>query len=165
MELVKADIIEQLIFSVGGKQVMLDFHLAELYEVETKRLNEQVKRNANRFPETFMFQLNQKEWDNLESQFATTNIPDVLRSQIATAKRRTLPYVFTEQGVAMLSAVLKSDTAVAASIQIMDAKNLCKKPEVNQVEPCFSYSRMDCQVNEIIKEMKDDGKKMRLVWK
>lgn len=121
MELVKADIIEQLIFSVGGKQVMLDFHLAELYEVETKRLNEQVKRNANRFPETFMFQLSQKEWDNLESQFATTNIPAVLQSQIATAKRRTLPYAFTEQGVAMLSAVLKSDTAVAASIQIMDA--------------------------------------------
>lgn len=118
MELSKATIIEQLIYSIRGKQVMLDFHLAEVYQVETKRLNEQVKRNTNRFPENFMFQLTELEWENLQSQIATSSN---LQSQNATAKRRTTPFVFTEQGVAMLSAVLKSDTAVTASIHIMDA--------------------------------------------
>lgn len=77
--------IENWIFTIRGVQVMLDFHLAELYQVETKRLNEQVKRNDSRFPESFMFQVLQSEWNDL-------------RSQIATAKRRTLPYAFTEQG-------------------------------------------------------------------
>ena len=87
---------------------MLDYHLAELYQVKTKRLNEQVKRNIKRFPESFMFQLSQTEWKNLQSQ-------------IATAKRRALPYVFTEQGVAMLASVLRSEIAVNVSIAIMTA--------------------------------------------
>lgn len=100
--------IENLIFSIRDQQVMLDFHLAQIYEIETKRLNEQVKRNIKRFPETFMFQLNIHEWD-------------ILRSQFATAKRRTLPFAFTEQGVAMLSSVLNSDYAIQVSIQIMKA--------------------------------------------
>lgn len=105
MELSKSTIIEQLIYNVRGKQVMLDFHLSEVYVVETKRLNEQVKRNANRFPEAFMFQLDESEWENLQSQFATSSD----QSQIATSSqkhRSKLPYVFTEQNVAMLSAVL-----------------------------------------------------------
>jgi len=117
---VKPDQIENQIFSVRGVQVMIDFHLAELYQVETKRLNEQVKRNKNRFPEHFMFQLNSEEWFSLQSQIATTSN----QSQIATTSqkhRSTLPYVFTEQGVAMLSAVLNGDTAVNISIQIMSA--------------------------------------------
>lgn len=109
------------IFTILGKQVMLDFHLAELYNVETKRLNEQVKRNIRRFPLSFMFQLKEAEWETLQSQIATSEEFQDLRSQFATAKRRTLPYVFTEQGVAMLSAVLNSDTAVSMSIQIMEA--------------------------------------------
>ena len=121
MELVSQKHIETLIFNVRGKQVMLDYHLASIYDVETKRLNEQVKRNKDRFPESFMFQVNEKEWEVLQSQIATTSAVDNLQSQNATAKRRTLPYVFTEQGVAMLSAVLKSDTAVIASVKIMDA--------------------------------------------
>ena len=100
--------IENRIFSIRGKQLMIDNHLAELFDVETKRLNEQVKRNINRFPLSFMFQLTNSEWD-------------ILRSQIATAKRRTPPYVFTEQGVAMLSTVLNSETAISVSIQIMEA--------------------------------------------
>jgi len=100
--------IENLIFTIRDQQVMLDFHLAQVYEIETKRLNEQVKRNIKRFPETFMFQLNIHEWD-------------ILRSQFATAKRRTLPFAFTEQGVAMLSSVLNSDYAIQVSIQIMKA--------------------------------------------
>lgn len=113
--------LENQIFSVSGKQVMLDFHLAALYAVETKRLNEQVKRNLNRFPVSFRFQLNEAEWESLQAQGATTTTNQDLRSHFATAKRRTLPYVFTEQGIAMLSAVLNSDTAVRMSIQIMEA--------------------------------------------
>ncbi len=92
-------LIESQIFTVRGEQVMLDFHLAELYQVETKRLNEQVKRNVKRFPTSFMFQLTENEWT-------------VLRSQLATAKRRTLPYFCTEQGVSILSAVLNSNIAI-----------------------------------------------------
>ena len=113
--------IETRIFTVRGNQIMLDFHLAELYNTETKRLNEQVKRNIKRFPLSFMFQLSEAEWETLQSQIATTEEFQDLRSQFATAKRRTLPYAFTEQGVAMLSAVLNSDTAVSVSIQIMEA--------------------------------------------
>lgn len=121
MELRNQSIIETLIFTTRGQHVMLDFHLAAIYEVETKRLNEQVKRNKRRFPEAFMFQLNKEEWDDLQSQIATTTVADNLQSQIATAKRRFLPNVFTEQGVSMLSAVLNSERAIQVSIQIMQA--------------------------------------------
>lgn len=93
---------------------MLDSHLAELYMVETGRLNEQVKRNTERFPKEFMFQLTADEYESLRSQIA---ILKNTRGQ----HRKYLPYVFTEQGVAMLSAVLRSDTAVTVSIQIMQA--------------------------------------------
>jgi hypothetical protein len=113
--------IENRIYNVRGNQVMVDYHLAELYVVETKRINEQVKRNKNRFPNSFMYQLTATEWKQLQSQIATTENEIGLQSQNATAKRRTLPYVFTEQGVAMLSAVLNSDLAIMVSVQIMDA--------------------------------------------
>ena len=103
--------VESLIQVIRGQQVMLDRDLAELYGVETKRLNEQVKRNIERFPEDFMFQLTPNEFDNLKSQFATSSWGGV----------RKLPYAFTEQGVAMLSGVLKSPTAVEANIRIMRA--------------------------------------------
>ena len=103
--------VESLIRVIRGQQVMLDRDLAELYGVETKRLNEQVKRNIERFPEDFMFQLTSNEFDNLKSQFATSSWGGV----------RKLPYAFTEQGVAMLSGVLKSPTAVEVNIRIMRA--------------------------------------------
>ena len=109
------------IFTIRGCQVMIDFQLAELYDVETKRINEQVKRNIKRFPEHFMFQLNLAEWDQFQKEQLSNRNSSFLRSQIATAKRRTFPYVFTEQGVAMLSAVLSSETAIQTSIQIMGA--------------------------------------------
>jgi hypothetical protein len=112
--------IENKIYAIRGMQVMLDYDLATLYDVETKRLNEQVKRNIKRFPDSFMFQLNEQEWEHLQSQIATAEkSPTNLQSQIATAKRRTLPYVFTEQGVSMLSAVLNSEQAILVSIQII----------------------------------------------
>lgn len=113
--------IENRIFTVRNMQVMVDYHLAELYYVETKRINEQVKRNKKRFPKSFMFQLSSSEWENLQSQIATTESRENLQSQFATAKRRTIPYVFTEQGVAMLSSVLNSEIAIRVSIQIMNA--------------------------------------------
>ena len=121
MEIEKYEHIENKIFQFRGVHVMVDYHLSELYGVETKRLNEQVKRNKKRFPESFMFQLSQSEWENLRSQIATTIPSTDLRSQFATAKRRTLPYAFTEQGVSMLSSVLNSDEAIEISIQIMQA--------------------------------------------
>lgn len=103
--------VESLIRVIRGQQVMLDRDLAELYGVETRRLNEQVKRNIERFPEDFMFQLTSNEFDNLKSQIAISSWGGV----------RKLPYAFTEQGVAMLSGVLKSSTAVEANIRIMRA--------------------------------------------
>lgn len=103
--------LESLIRVIRGQQVMLDRDLAELYGVETRRLNEQVKRNIERFPEDFMFQLTSNEFDNLKSQIAISSWGGV----------RKLPYAFTEQGVAMLSGVLKSPTAVEANIRIMRA--------------------------------------------
>jgi hypothetical protein len=116
--------IENRIFTVRGFQVMLDFHLAELYTVETKRINEQVKRNKLRFPEPFMFQLTNSEWENLQLQIASLDKNNGLKSQFATSSwggKRKLPFAFTEQGVAMLSAILHSETAIKVSIQIIDA--------------------------------------------
>ena len=109
--IISSEELKDRIFNVRGFQVMIDFHLADLYGMETKRVNEQVKRNGKRFPEKFMFQLTADEWENLKSQFATSS----------WGGKRKLPYVFTEYGVAMLSAVLNSDVAVSISIQIMEA--------------------------------------------
>jgi phage regulator Rha-like protein len=104
---------------------MLDFDLAALYEVETKRLNEAVKRNILRFPKDFMFQLTKEEFESLRFQIETSNSDqNPLRSQIATSNRggvRYLPYAFTEQGVAMLSGVLNSEKAINMNIAIMRA--------------------------------------------
>ena len=158
MELIKAEEVEELIFTVREKKVMLDYHLAEVYQVETKRLNEQVKRNKGRFPEAFMFQLTQEEWDALQSQIATTKVLNILQSQNATAKRRTLPYVFTEQGVAMLSAVLSSDTAIAVSIQIIDAF-------VNMRKQLSSVSIIDHRLKSIEAKQLETDQKLDDVFK
>ena len=104
-------IVQNLIYEIRGQKVMLDFDLARLYQVETKALNQAVKRNAERFPSDFMFRLTAEEVLNMRSQFVTAS------------KRNTSapPFAFTEQGVAMLASVLKSPIAVAASISIMRA--------------------------------------------
>ena len=107
--------IKNLIQMIRGKQVILDSDIARLYEVETKRVNEAVKRNIKRFPEQFCFQLKEEEYNSLRSQIAT------LKNQSRGQHRKYLPYAFTEQGVAMLSAVLHSDKAIEVSINIMDA--------------------------------------------
>jgi hypothetical protein len=115
------EIVQSKIYLIRGKKVMLDSDLAFLYQVETKNLNKAAQRNIERFPEDFMFQLNELENRNLRSQFVTSG----LRFQIGTSKKdsrgghRYLPYVFTEQGVAMLSSVLRSGRAIQVNIQIM----------------------------------------------
>jgi hypothetical protein len=115
--------IDGSILIVRGHKALLDEQLAGFYGVETKRMMEAAKRNRERFPDDFMFQLNRDEWDALRSQIATSN----LRSQIATSSlgkhggRRYPPYAFTEQGVAMLSSVLRSPRAIEVNIQIMRA--------------------------------------------
>lgn len=117
---ISAERITQSILFIRGQKVMQDGDLADLYEVETKTLNRAVKRNRARFPEDFMFQLTAEEFDNLRRQFGTSN----LRLQNGTPRRggrRYLPYVFTEQGVAMLSSVLHSKRAVQVNIEIMRA--------------------------------------------
>ena len=104
--LVPAERIEQSILLIRGHKVLLDSDLSSLYGVETKRLVEAVKRNKERFPDDFMFQLNGEEFDNLKPQFATSS---------SWGGRRYAPYAFTEQGVAMLSSVLRSPQAVAVN--------------------------------------------------
>ena len=137
-----ADAIRSRILTIRGVQVMLDRDLAELYGVPTKRLNEQVKRNARRFPDNFMFQLTKEELADWRSQIATSNVGDVTgrsrlvnvssenwRSQIATSNLeqyakmgvRNRPYAFAEHGIIMLASVLKSDIAIDASIRITNA--------------------------------------------
>ena len=119
--------IRNMIYEIRGQKVMLDRDLAVLYEVKVKRLNEAVKRNIGRFPEDFMFQLTDDEWDSLRSQIATSkDESDFLRSQHVTSKnsrggRRYVPYAFTEQGVAMLSSVINSGRAIEVNISIMRA--------------------------------------------
>jgi len=126
-ELIKNEEIQNRIYTIHGVQVMLDEDLALLYGVETKVLNQAVKRNSERFPEDFMFQLSEEDFKLLRSQNVTLEKWDYLRPQNATIEdrrgqhRKYLPYAFTEQGVAMLSAVLKSETAVKISIQIINA--------------------------------------------
>ena len=108
--------IENLIHVIRGKQVMLDRDLARLYGVETKVLNQAVKRNIERFPEDFMFQLSKEEFENWKSQIVTSNAEEFLRSQIVILNGRGhnikhLPYAFIENGVAMLSSVLRTPLA------------------------------------------------------
>ena len=116
MEKVQTD-IKSLIYVIRNQQVMIDSDLAMLYQVETKRLNEAVKRNIARFPEEFRFQLTEEEAKSLRSQIATSN--NMPEEDGKKGGRRYLPYVFTEQGIAMLSAVLRSDVAIQVSISIM----------------------------------------------
>jgi hypothetical protein len=124
--------IEPLIYTVRGKQVMVDKDLATLYQVETKILNKAVKRNIERFPDTFCFQLTDEESETLRFQIGTSNA--------GRGGRRYLPYVFTEQGVAMLSAVLRSDIAVKVSIEIMNAFVEMRKLLISNAA---LFSRMD----------------------
>jgi hypothetical protein len=128
MEIIRS--IQNRIYEIRGQRVMLDRDLAALYETETKALNQAVKRNLKRFPPDFMFQLTREEYESLRSQFETlenSQSQKSLRSQFVTLDSgrgqhsKYLPYVFTEQGVAMLSGVVNSDKAIEMNIAIMRA--------------------------------------------
>ena len=138
LELVAAPAIEKRILVVRDRQVMLDEDLADLYGVETRRLIEQVKRNIDRFPADFMFQLNKEEAADLRSQTAT--------SESGRGGRRYAPYVFTEQGVAMLSGVLRSERAIAVNIEIMRAF-------VELRRAAASYAAIEKRLEELEREM------------
>ncbi|MBD9159350.1 MAG: ORF6N domain-containing protein [Clostridiales bacterium] len=109
--------IKHLIYTIRGKQVMLDSDVAMLYHYETKKINQTVKRNINRFPERFCFKLTEEELETMWSQIVTTSKSEVNKYR----SKKYLPYVFTEQGIAMLSGLLKNEIAVQVSIKIMDA--------------------------------------------
>ena len=144
--------IESMIRLIRGRQVILDRDLAMLYNVETRRLNEQVKRNAERFPEDFMFQLGKEEFEDWKSQFATSN------SVVMGARKR--PYAFTESGIAMLSSVLHSQTAIEMNIRIMRAfvamrHFLANNAQIFQRLANIEYHQMetDRRIDEVFKRL------------
>ena len=122
-------IIQSKIYDIRGVKVMLDFDLAEMYGVETRVMNQAVKRNLKRFPDDFMFQLTETEWKGISSQFVMTS-----RSK---RPKSAIPFVFTEQGVAMLSGLLNSDVAIEANIRIMRAfvfvRNMLTNPPMDEL--------------------------------
>ena len=114
-------LIQKHIFEIRGQRVMIDKHLSELYGVQTKVLIQAMKRNINRFPNDFMFQLTESEYENLRSQFVTSS----------WGGTRYLPYAFTEHGITMLSSVLRSDTAINVNISVVRAFILLKQHHNN----------------------------------
>lgn len=143
--------IQNLIYVARGKQVMLDCDLAMLYQVETKNLNKAMKRNVKRFPEEFCFQLTKEEYDNLRFQIGTSSLEDN-----NYGGRRYFPYVYTEQGIAMLSAVLRSDIAVQISIKIMKTFVEMRKYLANA---SLLYEKMNSiEVRQIAFEEKTDAR-------
>ena len=142
-EILELNEIKERIYTIRGKQVMLDSDLAILYGVETKRLLEQVRRNKERFPEDFMFQLTKEEYENLRSQIATSS----------WGGRRYIPYAFTEHGVAMLSTVLRSKTAVEVSIKIMKAFVAMRKYIIKNAEIFARLENVEYKLDEHDKKL------------
>jgi len=146
--------ISESILLLRGQKVMLDFSLAELYGVQTKTLNQAVRRNLERFPEDFMFQLTKQEVEALRSQIVTLKGSGVVdsRSQIVTLKRghniKYLPYAFTEQGVAMLSSVLRSPKAIAVNIEIMRTFVRMRKLAFSNEELAGKIDELDRRVSK-----------------
>jgi ORF6N domain len=132
-------LIQNKIFQIRGHRVLLDFQLAELYEVETRALNQAVKRNPDRFPPDFMIQLSSEEWAILKSQF-------VISKEEKRGGTRKLPFAFTEQGVAMLSSVLNSKKAIDVNIAIMRAFVLLR-------QHLADYKDLKEEIKKLEKEM------------
>lgn len=135
------------IYVLRGQKVMIDEDLAEMYRVETRRLNEQVKRNANRFPKDFMFTLTKKEFENLMSQNATSR----------WGGRRKLPNAFTEQGVAMLSSILNSDIAIEVNIRIIRVFTTLR-------EYALTHKEILLQLGKLEKEVKANSKDIQNIF-
>ncbi len=147
--------LETRIYNIRGQKVMLDSDLAELYQVETKRLNEQVKRNADRFPESFMFQLSPLEEESLRSQIATSK-PASSVSEENRGGRRYAMHVFTEHGVLMLANVLRSKRAIAVSIQIVEA--FVKLRAVAAI-----HGELNLRISELEKTVKSQGSSINFI--
>jgi len=149
--------IQNQIYEIRGCKVMLDFHLAERYQVETKVLNQSVKRNIKRFPDDFMFQLTYQEFTNLKSQIVTSS----------WGGTRKLPFAFTEQGVAMLSGLLNSDVAITANIRIMRAfvavRQLLANPPVNEVKELQQeFKRFQEHIEDVFADYNDINEDTRM---
>ena len=140
---ISAKIIKSKIFEIRGQKVMLDVDLAEMYEVETKRLKESVKRNITRFPTDFMFTLTQKEFQGLRSQFETSN----------RGGTRYLPSAFTEQGVAMLSSILNSEKAIDVNIAIIRTFVLVKQSVLDYKDLSENLKKLERKSNKNFKEI------------
>lgn len=146
--LVPDEIIMNKIYYIRGQKVMLDSDLAELYGVETRRLNEQVARNADRFPEDFMFRLNENEFESLMSQFATSK----------RGGRRKLPYMFSEHGVLMLSSILNSKQAIQVNIQVMRIFTRIRQMFVDNTE-------IRLEIEKIKNKLDNQDKNMEIVFR
>lgn len=145
--LISDDIISSKIYLIRKQKVMLDKDLSELYTVETKQLKRQVRRNLERFPEDFMFELSQQEFDNLRSQFGTSS----------WGGSRYMPMAFTEQGVAMLSSVLNSPTAIKVNIQIIRVFTKIREMLTDTLS-------MKLEIEEIKKELSNHTQNIELVF-
>jgi len=137
--------IQNKIYEVRGHKVMLDFDLAELYEVETRVLNQAVKRNIKRFPTDFMFQLTKNEWAAMLSQFVMT-YPE-------KRPKTALPYAFTEQGLAMLSGILKSDKAIQVNIAIMRAFVFIRQYALSHKDLTDKLKELETKYNKQFKDV------------
>jgi len=146
--IVPDEIIMNKIYYIRGQKVMLDSDLAELYGVETRRLNEQVARNADRFPEDFMFRLNENEFESLMSQFATSK----------RGGRRKLPYMFSEHGVLMLSSILNSKQAIQVNIQVMRIFTRIRQMFVDNTE-------IRLEIEKIKNKLDNQDKNMEIVFR
>ncbi|HCZ35193.1 MAG TPA: DNA-binding protein [Cytophagales bacterium] len=151
------EVVTNKIYLIRGKKVMMDRDLAEMYGVETRRLNEQVKRNEKRFPNDFMFQMTHIELEDWKSRFAT--------SKKEKMGLRKLPYVFTEQGVAMLSSVLNSETAIEVNIGIIRVFTRMREMLITQKDVLLKLEQIEKKVLKQDSKLNKHEKEMQVVFK
>jgi hypothetical protein len=149
------------IYAIRGEKVMLDKDLAEMYGVETRVLNQSLKRNLNRFPKDFMFQLSEKEFKNLISQNVTSSLPD---GKAGWGGTRKLPYAFTEQGVAMLSSVLNSETAIEVNIRIIRVFTKMKEFALTHKEILMQLAKLEKEVSTNNKNTERNSKDIENIF-
>lgn len=149
--------IQRKIFEIRGEKVMLDFDLAILYGVETKRLNEQVKRNILRFPADFMFQLNENEWQTIQKKkphfLLSPNRSQIATGSVKNRNKQYLPYAFSEHGVTMLASVLRSETAIIANISIVTAFITLRQVTLQYKELTEKLAQLETSNNKQFKDI------------
>ena len=160
---VTSDTIENIIYDVRGMKVMLDYDLATIYGVETRTLNQAVKRNIERFPEDFMFMLSDKEWRSLQANLLTTNMTSQsVISSINKRKKSTPPYAFTEHGAVMLASVLRSPSAIQMSVMVTRAFIAMRKTlsamqsmDLKVEQLSHKVDQLNAHVEEILHDQND----------